>query len=307
MHKQKGGDSQLKLGDSPALLSSDELERLHHLTLALRRHRPSAGRLAGPALSLYRGQGMELEDLRPYQPGDDVRHIAWRATARSGRPVTKVFREERQHLLYLAIDRGPTMGFGTRTRLKAAQGARLAAVLTYSALAQQERVAGVTLDAHGEHAYAAARSLDGALRLLQAAAAPLPRDIKTTANFPALLPRLARAVERHAAVALISDFATLNPEHLPALRALAEHHDVSAFHITDPAEERLPDAGRLRLVGPDGRRYVIDSSDPTLRERYAQAMRERAVEVSDLLRAAGMTQHRIAVDAELSPAALQVS
>src|SRR3990172_1873062 len=168
----------LPMNNSAPLLSTAELERLQRQTLMHRgRRRTTAGAYAGPAPSIFRGRGMELEDVRAYQPGDDVRHMDWRATARTNRPITKVFRDERQQMIYLVIDRGPTMFFGTRGELKAASAARVAAVLAFSALAPQERVAGLISDPAGEQAFPKTRGLAGALKLLQAAAAPAPRNL----------------------------------------------------------------------------------------------------------------------------------
>lgn len=277
------------------LLTTSELEQLQRQILRFhaRRRHAVAGRFSGPEPSVYRGRGMELEDLRAYQPGDDVRHMEWRATARSGRPIIKVFREERQRLVYLVIDRGPTMAFGTRREIKAATAARIAALLVFSALARQERVAGLVCDDDGDRRFPATRSLDGALRLLRAAIAPINTALDKAA-ISLSLERLEHAAERGSAVYLISDFHDLEAVQPWVLRHLAERCELTAIHVVDPAEEQLGDAGRLRLRGTDGRLYTVDSGDARLRERYAAAMAARQAELKRRLHGAGVTLLRVA-------------
>lgn len=276
------------------LLTIADLEMLQRQTLRFqaRQRQPVASRFAGPVLSLFRGRGMELEDLRAYQAGDDVRHMEWRATARSGRAITKVFREERQRLVYLVIDRGPTMAFGTRREIKAATAARVAALLAFSAVARQERVAGLVRNGDGEQSFPATRTLDGALHLLRAIIAPL-----TAAPSPAFelasLERLDRGVERGSSIYLISDFQHFDERQLLVLRHLAEYCEVTAIPIVDPAEEQLTPIGRTRFRAADGKLYVVDTDDPRLRERYAAVMEERSAALQRGLLGAGIDVVRI--------------
>ncbi|HHM05504.1 MAG TPA: DUF58 domain-containing protein [Gammaproteobacteria bacterium] len=262
---------------SALLLSTADLEQLHSLTLAWRRAQGRAGsRFAGPAPSLYRGRGMELKDMRPYQAGDDVRHMDWRATARSGRPMTKVFHEERQRLLHLVVDRRPAMFFGTRGELKAARAARAAALLAFSALAQQERVSGVTVEAGGARPFPPARELGTVLRLLQACAAPAAATGAPAPTLAQALSGAERALEKGATLCLLSDFWSEGPALLDRLKALRERYPITALQLLDPADEQLPDAGLLRLRAPDSAAvHLIDSSNATLRAAYAAAMKER--------------------------------
>jgi uncharacterized protein (DUF58 family) len=276
------------------LLTIAELETLQRQTLQFqaRHRRPVASRYAGPVLSLFRGRGMELEDLRAYQPGDDVRHMEWRATARSGRPITKVFREERQRLVYLVIDRGPTMAFGTRRELKAATAARVAALLAFSALARQERVAGLVWNGDGEQSFPATRTLDGTLRLLRAAIAPMNMSPSAETE-TAFLERLDRAVERGSSIYLISDFHNFDERQQTVLRHLAERCELTAIQVVDPAEEQLSGVGKMRLRDPGGGLHIVDTDDARLRERYAAVMAERAASLRKALHGAGVSFVRV--------------
>ncbi|MDX1251480.1 MAG: DUF58 domain-containing protein [Gammaproteobacteria bacterium] len=276
------------------LLSTTELEQLQWRVLERRRlsRHAVAAPFAGQQTSVFRGHGMELEEVRAYQPGDDVRRMDWRATARTGRPVVKVFREERSRGLFLLVDRGPAMRFGTRGELKAARAARVAAILAFSALAGRDSVAGIVAGG-GEEFFPPARNLEGTLALLRAACAPLPEEYKPL-PIERLIEQSRRAAERGASICLISDFARLHEHHVPPLIRLATRHNVLAVRIVDPGEEELPNAGKLRIISPaTGRICVIDTSDATLRARYAKAMAERSAALENLFRRAGIALHQI--------------
>ncbi len=280
-------------GSTPLLTTAD-LQELQLKTLE--RGQPSrhvvTSPLAGQQPSVFRGRGMELEDVRAYQTGDDVRRMDWRATARSGKPIMKVFREERSRELFLVIDRGPGMHFGTRGELKAARAARVAALLAFSALAAREPVAGIVVDDR-EQFFPPARRLEGVLTLLRAACAPLPESHSVVA-VEALLEQIDRAAERGSLICLISDFAQWRGEHLPLLLHLAARHKVLALRIVDPGEEDLPNAGKIRVASPaTGTVCVIDTSDAALRTRYAKEMADRSAVLEGLFRRAGITLRQV--------------
>ncbi len=253
----------------------------------------------GAFSSPFRGHGLEMADLRPYQWGDDLRHMDWRATARSGKPITKVFVDERMRHLFLVLDRRPSMAFGTRGRLKAAMAAQIAAVLAFTALAERETVAGAVFDGRDTAFFPVTTTLDGTLPLLHSAGAALHAEPGRLAGTPAhalnrLLDQLSAAVPSQSSLFLISDFHGLEPSHLPALIHIAEHREVAAIHIVDAAEQALPDTGLLRVVSPDtGQRYVIDTRDAGVRARYAEAMARRHASLQALFAAAGIPVTRV--------------
>jgi uncharacterized protein (DUF58 family) len=267
---------------SPAapLLETAELERLQQIALHYRGRGRHMRQAPGPGKhhALARGQGMELYDVRPYQPGDDIRHLDWRATARSGRPTSKIFVEEHARRIFLLIDRRPGMMFGTRRELKAATAARIAALLAFTALAERGTVAGLMLDADPRH-YAPARTPAGVLPLLcHAAAAPRAADQTFPAPRAVMHVPVLRALAAGALLYLISDFADVADgeaalaDYLPPVAGL----QAVAIRVVDAAEQELPPAGRLRLAAPaGGPPALIDSSDPVLRQRYRERMAAR--------------------------------
>lgn len=252
-----------------ALLTDEEFERLRQIALHGRLRRQAADTLTGVFSSRRPGEGLDLLESRPYQPGDDPRHMDWRATARSGRPMSKVFLADRRRDLYLLIDRRPSMMFGTRRELKAASAARIAALLAFRTLAAQATVSGMVVAQQTQH-FPAAGSLAGILPLLRTAAAPPVQEPGAMLTHP--------AVPAGAALVLISDFhdvlngdAALS-DYLP----VGGRPPVTAIRIIDDAERELPAAGLLRLVAPQGGKPVlVDTNDAELRRRYAAATAER--------------------------------
>ncbi|MFQ5489025.1 MAG: DUF58 domain-containing protein [Gammaproteobacteria bacterium] len=272
-----------------ALLTDEELERLRQQTLEhwQREIRRSALPQAGPFPSLLRGQGLEIHDRRPYQPGDDVRHLDWRATARSNHPLSKVFLEERGRSLFLLIDRRPSLRFGSHQEAKAACAARIAAILAFTALSSGERVGGMVLE-EAPHLYPAAGTGDQIFPLLQAAATPFTDQESPPPSLLPLWPEIARHCSAGTDLCLISDFHDLDDFPPATLRALNGNCAIHAFQVKDRGEASLPDIGLLRLRTPAGGTVVVDSADAALRRRYARRMAQQQGELARILASAAI-------------------
>ena len=170
--------------------------------------------------------------------------------------------------------------------------ARAAALLAFSAVARQERVAGLVLNGDGELSFPATRTLDGVLRLLRAAIAPVA--MTPSAGFTlSSLERLDRAAERGSSIYLIGDFHNFEERQQAVLRHLAERCEITAIQAVDPAEEQLSSVGRMRFSSPTGQLHVVDTDDARLRERYAAVMAERAAALQQGLHGAGVSLVRI--------------
>jgi uncharacterized protein (DUF58 family) len=193
------------------LLDSDELAQLVRrirIQQGLPYSRESYHRQAGDFRSAYLGSGLDFEEARPYQSGDDVRGMDWRTTARTTKPHIKVYRETHQPVLHVVIDRGPSMRFGTRTRLKVTQAARVAAILGLGA-ARANTCIGATIWQPDTVTLTCRNGAVGAQQLIQAVIAPCPPLIDPGAAMmplPVLLDRLDRQLPRGSNVVLISDF-----------------------------------------------------------------------------------------------------
>ncbi len=266
---------EMKTSHLPPLLSSNELGQLRGCLLnSSPLHARGQIALTGRYKSLHRGHGMDWVDTRAYQAGDDLRHLDWRATARSGKATTKVFQEERQRKLLLVVDRRQTMAFGTTIDLKATVAARAAAILAFSAIANNEEVLGVVIEDEAA-VYPAARTDEALLPLLRAISKPLQpaRAQKNQSTWQQVFTTIEHLGRNTFSTIFISDFAGLIESSHQRLQHLALQQEVAAIYINDPAEEQLKDIGTMNIICPlTGKISQIDTCNKTLRQRYEQAM-----------------------------------
>lgn len=255
---------------------------------------------AGDWPSAWLGRGLDFEEARPYAPGDDIRDMDWRTTARLGHPFIKTYREERQPMLHLLVDRGPTMRFGTRRRLKATQAARLAALAAFAAAARNTAVGATLWEPEGGNRELAPRhDRAGLLSLMQAVAAPCPpckplspreRGWGQGIRFaPDRLARLAADLPRGTRLLLISDFAWLHDAHAPLLARLGERFQALAIRITDAAERSLPNVGLARFQDLSGSApRWLDTGRAAARIAFAATAGQRRDEIRGCLTRAGI-------------------
>jgi len=261
------------------LINSDELAAIHQKVLE-RKTRQAIATTFAPGLhtSRQRGQGVELVDTRPYHDGDDIRHMDWRATARSGKATMKVFREERQRNLYLVIDKTSTMQFGTRTTFKANAAARAAAILALSTVTQHEPTAGLIIGEQSR-SFPPTRSTNKVINLINAIAAPI--ETKTTplwhnADINTLLTQARQETQLGSTLILISDFIGFDKKHQPLISQLAHQRQLIAIHVTDPAEQSIPDIGEVSFYSPITlKQHRVNTSDPNVREAFEKSMQQR--------------------------------
>ncbi len=236
------------------------------------------GELAGTLRSARRGRGIEFEEVRAYVPGDDVRAIDWRVTARTGRTHTRIFREERERPVFLLVDQRQGMFFGSRRTLKSVQAVHAAALLAWATLAGGDRIGGLVLGEHGHHEVRPQRDRHAALALLRTC-----HDFNHRLGIPAAAPTTAatladaltstrRVARPGSLVLLVSDFGGGDEAAAQQLHLLARHSEVCAIHVHDPLEQALPAHGRAS-VSDGARRLGIDAGDAALRERYGALFR----------------------------------
>lgn len=269
------------------ILPAEELERLRWWARKGRiRARVGAQPGVGPRVSPWLGRGLDLAEVRAYAPGDEVRHMDWRATARRGKPYTKLYRAERERVVALVVDRRPAMFFGTRDLLKVEQAARGAALLSFAVLQEQGLVGGWVMDGDTLRAYTPTRRAAGMMVMLGAVgAAAQPGSGMALAL---ALTRVATALQRAAEVVVISDFHDLDAAACGVLQRLRARHYVSAWRVVDTAEEQLPEVGKVRLRAPEGgAEVVVDTASASLRARYAQWAAQRGKALTEALRGAG--------------------
>jgi uncharacterized protein (DUF58 family) len=229
-------------------------------------------RQSGHYQSPFKGRGMEFDESRLYQPGDDIRNIDWRVTARTGKTHTKLFREERERPVFLWVDLRAPMFFATRGKFKSVVAARIASLLAWSAEHHGDRIGGVIFSESVHHELKPHRGKIGVLRFINKLAGhPAWRDpYRQQTDKTALgreLVRLRRVIRPGSMIFLISDFRYMDDADEDQVIRLCKHNDVILVYIHDPLEEALPPAGQYRVS--DGQREVsIDTYDGNYQARY---------------------------------------
>jgi uncharacterized protein (DUF58 family) len=240
---------------------------------------------SGEYLSSFRGQGLDFDDFREYQHGDEVRFIDWNVTARMNQPFVRKFREERELAVVLAVDVSGSADYGSVERSKREVAAETAAILGFSALHNGDKV-GLLLFAGEPFLFVppekGSRHLLRMIREILVARPPSPSThIASACDF------LIRTLRRKSLVFLISDFVS-DPLDKP-LGKLARKHETIALRVRDPLEEEIPAAGRVVLVDPEtGFETMVNTQNANLRMGYRKLMRRQAEGVAGLWKKHGI-------------------
>ena len=223
---------------------------------------------AGQYESVFKGRGMEFEEVRPYQPGDDIRAIDWNVTARTGHPFIKKFVEERELNIMLLVDISPSLRYGTRTRSKSDLAAELSGLLAYAAIQKNDKVGLLLFSDRVEKFIPPAKGTTHLSRMLREILTTQPVGRQTVLE-PALT-HLNEIIKRQSIVFLISDFHCDLVRH--TLGATNRRHDVIALEMVDPGEEQLPNIPYWQVSDLESDRGVlIPSGRASVREAYRQA------------------------------------
>ncbi|RAP37305.1 hypothetical protein B1207_03780 [Legionella quinlivanii] len=200
---------------------------------------------SGNHLSKFRGRGMDFSEVRNYQAGDEIRHMEWRVTARTGRPHIKLYQEERERPVVIVVDFNPSMYFGTRKAFKSVIAARLAAMIAWTTVKQGDKIGALLYSSERHNEYLPRSREGGVLPIL----AGLMEYTNQTSGMMTESPpkplgealiRLRRVVKPGSIIVLISDFYHLNGEAEKNLSRLHEHNDILAYQIVDPLELHSP-------------------------------------------------------------------
>lgn len=242
--------------------------RCHALRLPMRQ--PAASALAGAYRSRFRGRGVDFVESRNYQPGDDIRNMDWRVTARTGRAHTKVFQEERERPVLIVMDASPSLYFGTRRQLKSVAAGQLAASVAWSAVRRGDRIGGF-LFAPGRHReLRPAGGRRGAMRMIQSLVDWLQPEESELPTDPlsVSLERVRHTARPGSLIIIISDFFSLDEDCNRHLSRLRQHNDVIGCQVMDRAEQDLPE-GRYPIS--DGQSSsIMDTAQSGDRKRFLQ-------------------------------------
>ena len=243
--------------------------------------------LAGEYHSVFKGRGMEFDEVREYAPGDDIRTIDWNVTARTGHPYVKRFVEERELTVLFVVDLSASGSFGTGEKLKNEVAAELCALLAFSAIKNNDKVGLLVFTDQVELYIPPKKGVSHVLRVIRDLLNAQPRRSRT--DITQALDCLGRVTHRRAVVFLVSDFQAAGYEK--RLRIAARRHDLIAVSLSDPREAALPAAGLIELEDAEtGESVVVDSSNAAVRRSYEALTRARCDTLAASLRSMGVDQ-----------------
>lgn len=249
--------------------------------------------VGGEYHSVFKGQGIDFDDFREYQPGDEVRAIDWNVTARMGAPFIRKYVEERELTVMLAVDVSASKDFGGREQSKRELAAEVAALFAFSAVRNQDKAGLLLFSDQPELHLAPRKGATHCLRIIREILYCRPQGRGT--DIARALEKLTAHLPRRCLVILISDFIAGGFAH--ALSVAAVRHDVVAVQISDPAEEELPDAGWLRFEDPEtGELLQVNTGSRRVRETYKELRREWQTELDRTFKSAAVDKIDIRTD-----------
>ena len=287
------------------------LEQLLHCRLLakdlnLSKQRKILSLQAGLHASKFRGRGIDFAEVRAYQPGDDIRTIDWRVTARTGRPHTKLYAEERERPTLVIADQSQSMFFGSRVAFKSVTAARAAALLSWSALARGDRVGAIVFSDHGQKDIRPRRSHHSVLQITETLleynraldARQRPQGAFTLADS---LQQARRILKPGSELFVISDFQDFNETSRRHLFQLSRHNDIVCLLIYDRLEAQLPPPD-VYAISNGVERTQVNLFDPKLRERFLKSSKARFDELQNALDQLKIPLLKLRTDSDLLPA-----
>lgn len=262
---------------------SDTLRQVQWLEIRSRRLVKDV--LAGEYSSVFKGRGVEFSDVRLYAPGDDVRAMDWRVTARTGVPHVRRYVEERELTVLFIVDHSASDAFGTRRQTKAELATEVCAVLSLAAVRNHDRVGALLFTDRVERYVPPAKGKRHVMRVLRELVAFEPAGRRT--DLAEALSFADRVLRRHAVVFVLSDW--LAEGYETSLDRLARRHDVIAVQLGDERERRLPEAGLFVLRDPEtGAWRYVDTARAAVRAALERGTRERDEALEGALRRRGV-------------------
>jgi len=301
----------------PALTPERVLRRLEWRVI-----RRLDGRLQGDYRSLFRGTGIDVADLREYQPGDDLRHIDWNVTARTDTPYVREYLEDREVTAWLVLDASASMGFGPVDRHKHVVLTEVAATVAQLLARSGNRIGALLFDADVEQTVPPGHGRNQVLRILSLLLARGPhagaedRDggrgkgaarAGGTTDLAVPLRAVLGMARRRSLIVVVSDFLS-EPGWERPLALLARRHEVVAIQIADPREFDLPAVGMLYVEDAEtGEQIFVDTDDPAFQERLRSAADTRQAALLEAVRSAGIELYPVSTDEDLVRARARIA
>ena len=248
------------------MLTGDLIARIRRIEITTRKLVSDS--FAGEYQSVFKGRGMEFDEVRQYHPGDDVRSIDWNVTARTGEPYVKSFIEERELTAMLVVDVSGSGDFGTRNRFKRELAVELAAVMSFAAITNNDKVGLLLFTDRVESLVPPRKGRSHVLRMVRDLLVFQPMGSGTDIRLA--LDTVHQMLKRRSIVFLVSDFLADPDSYRQAMMVTNRHHDVVAFDLSDPLEHQMADVGILSLEDAEtGERRWVDTGSRVWRQEFA--------------------------------------
>lgn len=278
--------------------SEDTAQKTRELLKKVRRIQVRADRLVndvvvGEYRSVFKGRGMEFDEVREYQPGDDIRTIDWNVTARTGGAHVKRYAEEREMTAILLVDLSLSGRFGSTHQLKVDLATEISAVLAFSAIKNNDKIGLLIFTDHVEQFIPAKKGKRHVLRVIRELLSFEPRAGGT--DLAGALEFLNKVLKRKAVIFLVSDFIDTDFER--DLMLTRSRHDLIPVRISDPRESTLPDVGLIELEDAEtGERILVDTRRRKIRDLFAATGRDEQQSLETLLRSMGVESLDVSTD-----------
>ena len=267
------------------MISKDILKKIRQIQIHTRRLVDEA--FIGEYHSVFKGRGMEFEEVREYQPGDEIRTIDWNVTARMGRPFVKRYVEERELTVMLLVDVSASGNFGSVRHLKNEIATEICALLAFSAIKNNDKVGMIMFTDKIEKFLPPKKGPKYVFRVIRELLCSKPSGRGT--DISVALEYLKKISSRRAISFVVSDFLADNYEH--ALRIANKKHDIISVTVVDPREQELPDVGMVELKDAEsGETLLLDTSNPLARKEFGALANKVQQERSRLFRSMGIDE-----------------
>ena len=275
------------------MLSSDLISKIRHIEIRTKRLVNDS--FAGEYHSVFKGRGMEFEEVRPYQPGDDVRTIDWNVTARTGEPYVKRFVEERELTVMLVVDASASENFGSVQRFKRELAAELTAVLSFAATTNNDRVGLLIFTDQVELYIPPRKGRKHVLRLIRELLAFEPQHKGT--DIKLALDTVNHILKRRSIIFLVSDFLASPDSYRTAMAVTNRRHDLIAVDLHDPLEKTMGNVGLLALEDPETGEIVwADTGSKAWRAAFQQRTDALRTNTTRAFRQAGVDRIDVATN-----------
>lgn len=285
--------------------SIDELlEQRQYISYLKSFHRRlTSSRQSGDVKSAFRGRGIELEELRAYNYGDDVRDIDWRVTARKLSPFTRLYNEEKDREIYVLLDLSPYMAFGTRKELKSVAAAKITALLAWLCLEHKDRFGLCIFDGANEQTFKPSNNRGGVVAMLKKVAESSQNILNNqkveSQSLSKPLRIMSHLIKGRASMFVVSDFSRFDLDCQKSLAQMSRKCDIYCIDVFDVLEDTAPAAGEYMVSSGSGKSLIFNSSAKSFRAEYQHYFTHKREQIKDLCHKFGARYFEVRTDKDL--------